>query len=107
MKTIHGLNEKTTDAIHLVFARHPEVKSATLFGSRAKGNFKHGSDIDLALSGPDLKKEVVDRIEQELDDLPTPYRFSLALFNAITDPEVLAHIERVGLVFYEKKPLPR
>jgi predicted nucleotidyltransferase len=102
MKDDHGLSGKTVEAIHHVLARFPDVERAVLFGSRAKGNFKPGSDIDLALSGPKLKQEMVNRIDEELDELPLPYRFSLALYHEITDAEVLAHIGRVGIVFYER-----
>ena len=68
----YGLPEDTVNQINRVLARFPEVTRAVLYGSRAKGNHKPGSDIDLSV---------------------------LALLN---HPELEAHIRRVGLVFYEK-----
>ena len=49
MSANHGLTDATVAQIHEVFARHPEVEKAVLYGSRAKGNFKPGSDVDLTL----------------------------------------------------------
>ena len=100
-----GLSEKTESSIRRVFARHPEVELAVLFGSRAKGNYKRGSDIDLSLLGHSLTQQTLNRIYDELDDLPIPYSFSLVLSTKITDPEVIGHIERVGIVFYEREPV--
>ncbi len=98
----HGLSEKTVERISEVLARFPEVERAVLYGSRAKGNFRPGSDIDLTLQGRDLDQRLLARIDDALDDLLLPYCFSLSLFAKITDPAVTAHIERVGVVFYEQ-----
>ncbi len=105
MNTRFGLSDKTSEAIRLVLSRHPEVEQAVLFGSRAKGNFKPGSDIDLALLGSGLTQRILNRIYEELDDLPIPYQFSLILSATITDLEIIAHINRVGALFYEKEHL--
>jgi uncharacterized protein len=98
----HGLSEKTVNAIRGVFARHAAVEQAILFGSRAKGTYKPGSDIDLVLRGSSLNQRTLNRIYEELDDLPIPYGLSLVLSSKVTDPEVEAHIRRVGIVFYER-----
>ena len=74
-----------------------------LYGSRAKGNYRNGSDIDLTLcGGADLTQRVVYRIMDELDDLLLPYSIDLSRLNDITDADVVEHIERVGITFYEK-----
>jgi uncharacterized protein len=103
MPAQHGLNGKTVEAICEVFLQHPEIDRALLFGSRAKGTFRPGSDIDLALFGQNLTQKILNRLYEKLDDLPIPYGFSLVLFDKITDPAVAAHIDRVGSVFYEKE----
>ena len=103
MSARFGLSEKTTERIRLVFSRYPEVERAVLFGSRAKGAYKPGSDIDLVLQGERLTPHTLNRLYEELDDLPIPYEFSLVLSSKITDSEVIAHIERVGTIFYEKE----
>ncbi|MEX1113867.1 MAG: nucleotidyltransferase domain-containing protein [Akkermansiaceae bacterium] len=99
----HGLSRETVERIQDVFAHHKEVGKAVLFGSRAKGTARPGSDIDLALYGEGLDWRVLGRIEDELDDLLLPYSFSLLHHDTRTDSEVAAHIARVGLPFYHRE----
>ena len=101
----HGLTAATVAKIHDVLSHHAEVDRAILYGSRAKGNFKPGSDIDLTLAGSELNERIRGRIDEELDDLLLPYKFDLSLFADLTHPDLLEHIRRVGVVFYEKKPV--
>ena len=98
-----GLSEKDIASIQAVLKRYPQVERAVLYGSRARGTYKPGSDIDLTLAGgDDLDLSVLGRIMEEIDDLLLPYMFDLSLLSRISDPEVLGHIRRVGVVFYEK-----
>jgi len=100
----HGLNTATVDRIRSVLARFSEVDKAILYGSRAKSTYKSGSDIDLALSGRDLDASVLSRITSALDDLLLPYKIDVSIFANISNSNLLGHIERVGVVFYEKQP---
>jgi predicted nucleotidyltransferase len=102
MTTNHGLADKTLAQVTGVLVAFSQVEKALLFGSRAKGTHKPGSDIDLALVGADLDWDIVGRISGALDDLPVPYRFSLIIFSERTDPEVAAHIRRVGIPLFER-----
>ncbi len=97
-----GLQENTRAQICEALRAFPEVEKAVLYGSRAKGNFKAGSDIDLALYGSGLNLATLHRIEDALDDLLLPYHIDLAIFSRIANVELLAHIARVGVVFYER-----
>ena len=98
-----GLKETTIQQIRAVLAAHPQVEKAVLYGSRAKGNYKNGSDIDMTLSGGEaLTLDVLSRIMDEIDDLLLPYSFDLSILHQIHDPDVLDHIRRVGVVFYQK-----
>ena len=101
-----GLPPMTVEKIGDVLARHPHVEKAVLYGSRAKGNYKNGSDIDLTLDGNGLGHDDLLKIMGELDDLLLPYTMDLSLFTSLTHPELIDHIRRVGVVFYEKKQLP-
>jgi predicted nucleotidyltransferase len=101
----HGLSAATVARIHGVLARHSEVERVILYGSRAKGNFKLGSDIDLTLVGDKLDPTILARIDDELDDLLLPYRFDLSIFARITQSDLLDHIQRVGVALYEKTPV--
>ena len=99
-----GLKETTIQKICGVFAKYPQVEKAVLYGSRSKGNYKTGSDIDLTLfGGEDLTLEILYRIMEEIDDLLLPYTFDLSIFRQISDPDVIDHIRRVGVVFYERE----
>jgi predicted nucleotidyltransferase len=96
-----GLKESTIQKICAVFTHYPQVVKAVLYGSRAKGNFKNGSDIDLTLyGGADLDMNVLYKIMGELDDLLLPYTIDLSIFHDISDPDVIEHIERLGVIFY-------
>ena len=80
-----------------------EVEKAILYGSRARGDYRNGSDIDLTLcGGGDLTLSVRNRIAVELDDLLLPYMIDLSIFRDISDPDMIAHIQRVGTPVYEK-----
>lgn len=100
-----GLKETTIQKICGVLAKFPQVEKAILYGSRAKGNYKNGSDIDLTLTGgADLTLQILTRIMNDLDDLLLPYTIDLSIFDHISDPDVIDHIRRVGVPFYEKQP---
>lgn len=99
-----GLKEATIEKICGILAQFPQVEKAVIYGSRAKGNYKNGSDIDLTLYGSQtLTLDVLYKIEQQLDDLLLPYKFDLSIFSQLSDPDFIAHIQRVGLLFYERK----
>ena len=98
----YGLKEQTIESICGVFARHPLVEKAMLYESRAMGNFKPGSDIDLTLFGESLTSLELGVIEEELDDLLLPYQIDLSIFHRIENMDLREHIERVGVVFYRK-----
>lgn len=98
----YGLTETTAENICAVFARFPEIEKAILYGSRAKGNFKTGSDIDLTLCGEALTSDLRSTIASALDDLMLPYTIDLSVFNQLNHEELREHIERVGVVFYER-----
>ena len=95
-----GLKTEAIDQIHNVFQRYPEVQKVVIYGSRAKGNFKPGSDIDLCLQGSDLHLSLFSKISEELDDLFLPYTFDLSIFHEVSNPDFLDHIKRVGAIFY-------
>ena len=100
-----GLKDAAIAGICAVLSRYPQVEAAIMYGSRAKGNFKDGSDIDLTLrGGVDLTMQQLYRISEELDDLLLPYSFDLSILADITDRDLLDHIRRVGVTFYQRDP---
>jgi predicted nucleotidyltransferase len=98
----YGLPQSAVQKICAVLSRYPQVEKAILYGSRAKGTYKNGSDIDLTLRGADLSLNVIYKILVDLDELLLPYIIDLSIFNDIADPNVIEHIQRVGVTFYDK-----
>ena len=99
----YGLSEETLVRIHDVLAAHADVERAVLYGSRAKGHFREGSDIDLCLIGASLSLAQQLQIETELDDLLLPYKIDLSRLHALDNPALVDHIRREGVTFYEAK----
>jgi predicted nucleotidyltransferase len=93
------------ELVRSVLRQHPEIESATLFGSRAKGTHTPRSDMDLALAGS-LGALGAAAIAAELEDLPLPYRFDVHALAAITHAPLLEHIRRVGQVIYRSGVQP-
>jgi predicted nucleotidyltransferase len=98
----YGLKDKDIFAIKNVLADFESVEQAILYGSRAKGNFKPASDIDLTFKGAGINITILNKIANQLDDLLLPYTFDLSIYQHIQNPDLLAHIERVGKMFYQR-----
>jgi uncharacterized protein len=98
-----GLTEKTIQEIHKVFMKTPEVERAIIFGSRAVGNFKKGSDIDLAVMGKHLHTEIIMKLNAYMNEkLALPYYFDVVDYCNTSNPELIEHIDKEGKLFYEK-----
>lgn len=98
----YGLSESVIEKIVYVFASVNEIEDAILFGSRAKGTFKEGSDIDIALKGSAINFKVLRKIELSLDDLFLPYVIDVVIYHKIKEPLLIDHINRVGISIYKK-----
>lgn len=98
-----GLTDEHINKLRQVFARHTDVEKVIIYGSRAKGNYRDGSDIDFALSGSNLNLDTLLKIENELDDLLLPFNIDISILKNIENLELIKHIERVGAIFYEKQ----
>lgn len=98
-----GLGEQTLARIRAVLAAHPAVTKAVLYGSRAKGTHKPGSDIDLTLCGDAITPRDVSRIADALDALDLPYVIDLSAYGQLHHAALREHIERVGVVIYDRR----
>lgn len=99
----YGLKKENIEKIKQVLASIIEIDEAILYGSRAKGNFKLGSDIDLTLKGKDLSSKILDKVSVSLDDIMLPYTFDVSIFTHIKNQDLIEHINRVGISFYKKQ----
>ncbi len=101
----YGLLADELASIQSILANNNNVESAILYGSRAKGNFKQGSDIDITLVGKKLNYSDLVNISLALDNLLLPYEFDLSLYKDIENRDLLTHIKRVGKCLYERQNL--
>lgn len=99
----YGLKENVILRIQSVLANFPEIEEVILYGSRAKGNYKNGSDIDLTFKGKQLTLTILGKVDEQLDDLLLPYTFDLSIYHQINSPELLDHMNRVGKLFFCRK----
>ena len=98
----YGLKSAVIEQLKHVFAGHPEIEQVILYGSRAKGTHRNGSDIDLCMRGGSLTLPLQAKIEGELDDLLLPYKIDLSVFHQLDNADLIDHINRVGVEFYRK-----
>ena len=96
-----GLSDETIGKFQMVFARFPEIESVVIYGSRAKGTFREGSDIDITLIGKNVTEEIRSKVWLDIDDLNTPYLIDLSVFHHLKSEDLTDHIQRVGKVFYQ------
>lgn len=98
-----GLKDETINKINSVFEKYPEVEEVIIYGSRAKGNYREGSDIDITLKGKELDDHIRSKIYFDIDDLNTPYLFDISIFDKLNSPDLEDHIKRIGKIFYKKE----
>ena len=96
-----GLSDKVVKELQDVFRRHANIEKVLIFGSRSKGNYRAGSDIDLALIGKNIDYRQLLDISMEIDDLELLYSIDLLDYQSKVGTPIGDHIDRVGQVFYE------
>ena len=96
-----GLCPQTITLIQQECLKHPNIREAWLFGSRAMGTHKPGSDIDIAIDG-DLSFQQLNALAVGLDELMLPYEFDVLTLSGINNAQLIAHIQRVGKRIFQK-----
>jgi len=100
----YGLSERTLNTLNSIFKRYPGIKEAVLYGSRAKGNYRNGSDIDLSLKTSDeFTHRNLLRLMDDLEDSDMPYFVDVSIYRELSNPDLKAHIDRVGKILYKNK----
>ncbi|MGE4170240.1 MAG: nucleotidyltransferase family protein [Candidatus Margulisiibacteriota bacterium] len=94
----YGLSEATLQKLQTFFEAQACLRSVILFGSRATGRFKPGSDIDLAVIGPTFEQLLA--IRNAADDLYLPYKLDFVLYDTIDVPALKEHIDTAGIVLF-------
>lgn len=99
---LFGLQQKDINKINSVFKNYNQIQQFVIYGSRAKGNYKNGSDIDFTIIENDLTFTQLLEIENKLDDLLLPYKIDLSQKRNIENQNLIEHINRIGQIFYTK-----
>ncbi len=96
-----GLQSEDISKINSVFKKYKSIDKVIIYGSRAKGNYKPASDIDLTLISVDSDLTFLLRLQTEIDDLLLPYKVDLSVYSLLDNENLKDHINRVGLLLYE------
>jgi predicted nucleotidyltransferase len=97
-----GFKSGDLETIVQTFAKFPEIKKAVIFGSRAKGNYQSGSDVDIAVWA--ISNEPIWQLSGILnDEILLPYKFDIVNYDAIDNGELKEHINRAGVEIYKEK----
>jgi len=98
----YGLSQRSLNTMDSIFRKYKSIRKVILYGSRAMGNYKNGSDIDITL---DTDENFTDRdllhVCGELDESDLPYFVDCSIFAKIGNLDLKEHITRVGKVLYE------
>ena len=99
-----GLLQRDLDYIFKALMTFPEIKKAVVFGSRSMGNYKKGSDIDIAIFGENISDQIKTRLSGILNqELPIPYFVDVLDYNGLSNLSLKRHIDTKGKVIYEKE----
>ncbi|RUR10998.1 nucleotidyltransferase domain-containing protein [Legionella sp. km772] len=98
--TRDGLPLAAIEKINSIFQQYPQINKVVLYGLRALGNYRNGSDIDLCIDSNSLNLTELFSIETQIDDLLLPWKIDLSLKNSIDNEALLEHILTHGLVFF-------
>ncbi len=97
-----GLKDETVEKIIRVLKTFPQINRTVVYGSRAKGNYKNGSDIDITLFGKELSGELLYKIRNDFEELNLPYKIDVSIFDDIDNQNLKDHILRVGKELYRQ-----
>jgi len=101
-----SLLDTDIDFIRLSLSKFDEIEKAAIFGSRAKGNSKQGSDVDIAIWGDKVNFTTVSKLHAMLEEAsPMPYLFDIVDYAHLSHKNLKEHIDRIGVVFYNKLSL--
>jgi predicted nucleotidyltransferase len=99
----HGIYNRSFQIIYERLRKEPEIEKAVLFGSRAMGNAKKGSDIDIAIFGKDINQELIDKISTKLNqEEPIPYFIDIIDYKTINNEKLKQHIDEHGVTIFEQ-----
>lgn len=99
-----GFSPEQLEKIRNIFCNYRQIEQVILFGSRAKGTQREGSDIDLALKGRALDSRLLAHIALDYEALYLPWKLDVILYDTIENPDLKDHVDRVGVPFWNFTP---
>jgi predicted nucleotidyltransferase len=103
LKNRFGLTDRDMQTIQVIFNKYPEVEEVHIFGSRAKGIHKNGSDIDLAVMNQGVNENNLTKMRSDFEESSLPFKIDLINFPTLKHSGFIDHIKRVGITIYRKK----
>lgn len=97
-----GIYPKSYEKILSILEECTSIDEVVIYGSRAKGTNREGSDIDITLKG-NISPSDMNKLWQQLDDSYIPYKFDISIFKNLKSESLIEHIQRVGKTFYKRK----
>jgi type I restriction enzyme R subunit len=99
----YGLSDYTLQTMETLFRKYPAIQAVTLYGSRAKGNFRLGSDIDITLHiDENFTNKDLFQLRDQFDESDMPYFVDVSIYDKLDNPELKAHIRRIGQPLYRR-----
>ena len=99
---IPGLPSEACDQVLAEIQKQTPVQRVVLYGSRALGRHRSGSDVDLCLTAPAMTLEQLLQLGAQLDDLLLPWSIDLQLDHLISHEGLREHIERAGVCLWQR-----
>ncbi len=100
---MYGLTDRELALMDSYFSQIANLEKVILYGSRAKGNYKKFSDVDITLLGKEIGISDLFKLQDLLYESDLPYMYDVSLFKSLTNPDLIDHINRKGVVLWERK----
>jgi predicted nucleotidyltransferase len=100
----YGLSDYTLQTMETLFKKYPAIRAVTLYGSRAKGNFRPGSDIDITLHTDEtFTYKDLGQLHDQFDESDMPYFVDVSIYDKLNNPDLKTHIQRIGQPLYQRR----
>ncbi len=97
-----GISSESFNKLITLFNETPNITEVTLYGSRALGTYKDGSDIDITIMNNNFSYNELLTLTNKIDDLLIPYKVDISIFNTLDNQELIEHINKHGVTFFKK-----
>lgn len=98
-----GIPDSSIKIICDTLLKIPEIEKAAIFGSRAMGNYKNGSDVDLVIYGSKVTVETINKLSIILnEEVPLPYYFDVVNYESLDNQQMKIHLDTYARIFYTR-----